>query len=148
MDPKPPVSEDKLIELLEQEYNYTVRKTDFTGYPHLRAFRSVVIPGKKPRLLTNQKLTEHQRTFVLAKELGFLRGWGKDAARAMDTMRLLSQLLEAPDPGRLEMARPFPLRPTPDRAVAISTRNRDVQPLWGLKRPPSRTETKGTGGTP
>jgi sucrose synthase len=36
------------------------------------------------------------------RELGFECGWGRDAARALDTLRLLSDVLEAPEPGTLE----------------------------------------------
>jgi len=36
------------------------------------------------------------------KELGFECGWGKDAARARDTFRLLSDILQAPAPRELE----------------------------------------------
>ncbi|MCB1875052.1 MAG: sucrose synthase [Chromatiales bacterium] len=34
--------------------------------------------------------------------LGFLPGWGKDAGRVLDTMRLLRDILEAPSPDNLE----------------------------------------------
>lgn len=36
------------------------------------------------------------------RELGFECGWGKDAARTLDTLCLLSDILEAPEPGILE----------------------------------------------
>jgi len=36
------------------------------------------------------------------QEMGFERGWGKTANRMGDTLHLLSDILEAPDPGNLE----------------------------------------------
>jgi sucrose synthase len=36
------------------------------------------------------------------RDFGFERGWGKDASRARDCFRMLSDLLEASDPGDLE----------------------------------------------
>ncbi len=36
------------------------------------------------------------------RELGFEPGWGRTAARSRDTLRLLSDVLEAPDPARVE----------------------------------------------
>ncbi len=36
------------------------------------------------------------------RELGFEPGWGRDAARMRDTMQLLADILEAPDPTSLE----------------------------------------------
>ena len=36
------------------------------------------------------------------RDLGFECGWGKDVARTLDTLRLLSDILEAPDPDNLE----------------------------------------------
>ncbi|AOU99089.1 sucrose synthase [Acidihalobacter yilgarnensis] len=38
----------------------------------------------------------------LLKPLGFEPGWGRDAAHAVETLRLLSDILEAPDPAVLE----------------------------------------------
>ena len=38
----------------------------------------------------------------LLLELGFLPGWGKNAERVLDSLQLLSDILEAPDPGLLE----------------------------------------------
>ncbi len=36
------------------------------------------------------------------RELGFERGWGRTVGRTRDTLRLLSDILEAPEPARLE----------------------------------------------
>ncbi|KAJ4834562.1 Sucrose synthase 6 [Turnera subulata] len=37
------------------------------------------------------------------KELGFQKGWGDTAARVRETMRILSESLQAPDPAKLEL---------------------------------------------
>lgn len=36
------------------------------------------------------------------KEWGFVKGWGNTAERVKETIRMLSEVLEAPDPVKLE----------------------------------------------
>lgn len=69
--------------------------------PDLEAVRDAVrraivrletLPGETPW----RKLAEELRG------MGFEAGWGKDAARCIDTFRLLLDILEAPDPTQLE----------------------------------------------
>lgn len=46
--------------------------------------------------------TPWQDVAVPLRSLGFETGWGKDVRRILDTMRLLTDLLEAPEPATLE----------------------------------------------
>ncbi len=58
-------------QILKTKFNYRVEPTDFVDFPKLRHFRSVYVPGEQPTLLYNTKLTEQQKLFLFAKELGF-----------------------------------------------------------------------------
>jgi transcriptional regulator with XRE-family HTH domain len=55
---------------LEKDFEYQVSPTNFKNYPKLTVLRSVFIPEKK-MLLYNSKLTESQKLFLFAKEIGF-----------------------------------------------------------------------------
>ncbi|MCB0523589.1 MAG: helix-turn-helix domain-containing protein [Saprospiraceae bacterium] len=59
-----------LLGLLEKEFGYKVRQKGLAEFPELRSIRSVFVPKKK-ELLLNDRLTERQLAFQLAKELGF-----------------------------------------------------------------------------
>jgi sucrose synthase len=41
-------------------------------------------------------------SFIRFKQWGFERGWGDTAGRVKDTMRTLSEVLQAPDPINME----------------------------------------------
>ncbi len=56
--------------LLEKEFGYKLNATDFKNYATLKNLRSVFIPEHK-LLLYNSKLTEQQKLFLFAKEIGF-----------------------------------------------------------------------------
>lgn len=63
---------------------------------------------RKALRLAQETLAEHppetgwQDLAAPLRSLGFEAGWGSDAHRILDTMRLLTDLLEAPDPATLE----------------------------------------------
>ncbi|MEO6038792.1 MAG: helix-turn-helix domain-containing protein, partial [Saprospiraceae bacterium] len=59
-----------LLNLLESEFGYRVAEHGLDAYPALQGLRSVYQPKAK-RLLLNGRLNDRQRTFQLAKELGF-----------------------------------------------------------------------------
>ena len=59
-----------LQELLETQFGYHIDEQGLALYPALQGLRSVYQPKSK-RLLLNGRLNERQRTFQLAKELGF-----------------------------------------------------------------------------
>ncbi|MFZ6011580.1 MAG: helix-turn-helix domain-containing protein [Bacteroidota bacterium] len=65
------VESQQLIEILEQRYNYQVEEDGLSNQPELHELRSVLLPGKKPRLLLNRNLSPTQKAFILGREIGF-----------------------------------------------------------------------------
>ncbi|AZA77789.1 XRE family transcriptional regulator [Chryseobacterium sp. G0186] len=61
---------DILENILIEKFNYTIQSEDFEKYDTLDNLRSLLIPEKK-LLLLNRKLEKDQKTFILAKEIGF-----------------------------------------------------------------------------
>jgi predicted transcriptional regulator len=59
-----------LENILIEKFNYTIQSDDFEAYGVLDNLRSLFIPEKK-LLLLNNKLEKDQKTFILAKEIGF-----------------------------------------------------------------------------
>jgi len=64
------VPADILMHLLETEFGYAIDEHGLDEHPALQGLRSIYQPKSK-RLLLNGRLNERQRTFQLAKELGF-----------------------------------------------------------------------------
>ncbi|WP_299754597.1 helix-turn-helix transcriptional regulator [uncultured Pontibacter sp.] len=62
---------EELADLLLQQYGISTSFDGFSAHPELAPLRSVFIPGQNPRLLLNPILTEHQKAFAVARELGF-----------------------------------------------------------------------------
>ncbi|MDN3691527.1 helix-turn-helix transcriptional regulator [Chryseobacterium tructae] len=61
---------DILEKILTETFGYTIQSEDFEKYGTLDNLRSLFIPEKK-LLLLNKKLEKDQKTFILAKEIGF-----------------------------------------------------------------------------
>ncbi|WP_295201391.1 helix-turn-helix transcriptional regulator [uncultured Chryseobacterium sp.] len=59
-----------LENILTGTFNYAIQSEDFERYGTLDHLRSLFIPEKR-LLLLNRKLEKDQRTFILAKEVGF-----------------------------------------------------------------------------
>lgn len=59
-----------LAGLLEEQFGYQIDEKGLEKYPELQSLRSVFNPHRR-RLLLNNLLSERQRAFQLAKELGF-----------------------------------------------------------------------------
>lgn len=59
-----------LAGLLRDQFGYTIDENELGTYPELQSLRSLFNPHKR-RLLLNNRLSERQRAFQLAKELGF-----------------------------------------------------------------------------
>jgi len=59
-----------LENILTEKFNYNIRSEDFVQFGALDNLRSLFIPEQK-LLLLNEKLEKDQRTFILAKEIGF-----------------------------------------------------------------------------
>lgn len=65
------VSSSSMESLLREKYNYIVDSDELAKNKDLFQLRSVFIPGNPNRLLLHPKLSDSQRAFVLAKELGY-----------------------------------------------------------------------------
>jgi len=64
--------ESKVLEnILISNYNYIIDNDTLNAYPELSEIRSIIVPGKKNKLLLNKNLSEPQKTFALGKELGY-----------------------------------------------------------------------------
>ncbi|WP_312822115.1 XRE family transcriptional regulator [Epilithonimonas sp.] len=59
-----------LENLLKEKFGYHIQSKDFSGDYALNKLRSLYIPEKK-LLLLNERLDINQKTFILAKEIGF-----------------------------------------------------------------------------
>lgn len=59
-----------LEKILTEIFDYEIKSENFENYGTLNNLRSLFIPEKK-LLLLNQLLDENQKTFILAKEIGF-----------------------------------------------------------------------------
>ncbi len=71
LDPSKAISPESLVEILSKEYNYIIEEDGLTNQPELQELRSILIPGKQPRLLLNKNLSKTQRAFILGREAGF-----------------------------------------------------------------------------
>lgn len=64
------ISEVNLRRFLEKKWRYIIDDKFLTQHPTLHSFRSVFIPGKRPRLFVNRRLLPSQKAFIFAKEIG------------------------------------------------------------------------------
>jgi transcriptional regulator with XRE-family HTH domain len=71
-DPRRSLAPAALAAVLRRDHGYTIDETTLPDHPELGGFRSVLLPGARPRLLINGRLLPAQRAFLLARELGFL----------------------------------------------------------------------------
>ncbi|RAU82707.1 helix-turn-helix domain-containing protein [Pontibacter arcticus] len=71
LDPDQTLTYAQLTAVLEQEFGITVADTIFASCPELAPLRSVFVPGPQPCLQLNPVLTEQQRAFAVAREIGF-----------------------------------------------------------------------------
>jgi len=62
-----------LRELIEKRFNYRIDDKQLSEHPKLLQFRSVLVTrrGRQPLLLINPSLSERQRKFILAREIGY-----------------------------------------------------------------------------
>lgn len=61
----------RLRDILQQGYQYQIMEDGLTAQPELKDLRAVLLPGKPPRLLLNKDLSETQKAFIIAREIGF-----------------------------------------------------------------------------
>lgn len=65
------VEHETLQRILEERYQYRVEQDGLSNQPELQELRSVLLPGKNPRLLLNKNLNRTQKAFLMGRELGF-----------------------------------------------------------------------------
>jgi len=69
--------EDSLItlaalqEILKREYGYVVDDVALAATEELRHYRSLLLPGRAPRLFINSRLYARQVKFILGREIGY-----------------------------------------------------------------------------
>ncbi|MET3530325.1 DNA-binding protein [Chryseobacterium flavum] len=61
---------EALLSILEEKFGYHIQSENFEKYGTLDHLRSLYIPERR-LLLLNKKLEKDQKTFILAKEIGF-----------------------------------------------------------------------------
>lgn len=71
IDTSQPITTQQLVTILESKYNYLIEEDGLSSQPELQELRSVLLPGKKPRLLLNKNLSRTQKAFILGREIGF-----------------------------------------------------------------------------
>ena len=83
---KPPVGEEALRTVLEDEYQVIVDEERLQTEPALSGFRSVWINAPPERLLLNPRLTGRQKAFQIGREIGYrqlrLKARGATSSRA------------------------------------------------------------------
>lgn len=65
-----PVSAERCVQILTEEYGYTVKRDLVAVDPALRHYRAVSVRGAQPRLLVNSALLPRQLKFLVAREIG------------------------------------------------------------------------------
>jgi transcriptional regulator with XRE-family HTH domain len=61
---------NKLMEILLQ-HGYILHEDGLSNQPEIESLRAVLLPGKPSRLLINKNLSEIQKAFIVAREIGF-----------------------------------------------------------------------------
>ena len=68
-----PVTLEQLAETLGREFKVEIDEESLWETPELRGFRSIWVEGEPHRLLLNPRLSEPQKVFQLAREIGYRR---------------------------------------------------------------------------
>lgn len=71
IDATKPLSYNTILSILTKKYNYDLNESLLNDYDELNELRAVVIPSKKNTLILNFKLSQPQKFFITAKELGY-----------------------------------------------------------------------------
>lgn len=66
-----PITNAYLTDLLRKHYNTLIDEQSLEQYPELIGFRALFIQGNPNRLLIDKNLSEQQKKFLLAKEIGY-----------------------------------------------------------------------------
>lgn len=71
LSPKAPIDPSRLIEILVKSYDYQLHEDGLSNQPEIENLRAVLLPGKPSRLLLNKNLSDTQKAFIVAREIGF-----------------------------------------------------------------------------
>ncbi|MFD2247332.1 helix-turn-helix domain-containing protein [Pontibacter ruber] len=71
LNPEQTPTYEQLAQVLQTSFNIKIETETIQHVHELAPLRTVLVTGATPRLLLNPTLTEQQRTFALARELGF-----------------------------------------------------------------------------
>ncbi|HYC83623.1 MAG TPA: XRE family transcriptional regulator [Chryseosolibacter sp.] len=71
IDSSEPVPLSKLEEIARTQYEFQIMDDGLSAQPELQQLRAVLLPGKPSRLLLNKMLSETQKSFIIAREIGF-----------------------------------------------------------------------------
>jgi XRE family transcriptional regulator, fatty acid utilization regulator len=66
-----PANAEVLSSILRNKYHYEIDEDGLSAQPELENLKSVLLPGKTPRLMLNRNLTQTQKAFILGREIGF-----------------------------------------------------------------------------
>ena len=69
---RPTLNSAALISILEEKYEYQFYDEGLSAQPEVSNLRAVLLPGKPSRMLLNKNLSEIQKAFIAAREIGFL----------------------------------------------------------------------------
>ncbi|RMF61732.1 MAG: helix-turn-helix domain-containing protein [Calditrichaeota bacterium] len=68
---QPPPKAERLQQLLQRLYGIIIDTRSISDYPELNTLRWVLIDNFPPTLIINPNITREQKTFLLARELGY-----------------------------------------------------------------------------
>jgi len=71
IDLSKPVELSKLLEIIQSQYEFQILDDGLSAQPELQKLRAVLLPGKPSRLLLNKNLSDTQKAFIIAREIGF-----------------------------------------------------------------------------
>ncbi|MGH9827790.1 MAG: helix-turn-helix domain-containing protein, partial [Blastocatellia bacterium] len=63
----------QLLKAIESRFSYKLDNDELSSHPKLKHFRSILLakPKRPPRLLVNPALSDSQKKFILAREIGY-----------------------------------------------------------------------------
>ena len=71
IDRHEPVPLEKLKAVLTSQYGFQIIEGGLSLQPELQSLKSILLPGRPSRQLLNENLTDNQKTFIIAREIGF-----------------------------------------------------------------------------
>ena len=84
----PPLPYSALAKILSEKYFYLIDEESLNSYPELNLFRGFVKSGKISTLYLNNKISESQKAFIVAKELAYNHLGYKDRSYSHSNLRL------------------------------------------------------------